>query len=128
VYGLNSKDGNLNSKKPVDGHWIRYSEKGQRQDLNYVQRTFAYGINSVALQSNSYELSFVSNKKYKMYLQQADDGAYHVYTTINQKKAILTHFFVNITGGSALSPKIDYVEIYGIDVVTKIAISERVKI
>lgn len=128
VYGLNFKGSSLDDKEPVKGYWIRYSEKGQRQELNYVQKTFAYGIKCSSVQGNSYELSFVSNKKYKMYLQQSENGTYHVYTTINQRRAILTHFFVSIIGGSALSPTIDYVEIFGIDSISKKAISERVKI
>ena len=128
VYGLNYKGTSLDNNEPVVGFWIRYSENGQRQELNAVQKKFAYGIVCSAIQDNSYEICFVSNKKYKMYLQQSKDGPYHACTTINQRRAILTHLFVSIIGGSALSPTIEYVEIYGIDSISKNAISERVRI
>lgn len=128
VYRLNLKGDQPDGKKPIAAFWIRYSEKGQEEELNYVQRTFAYGVNAVAIENNVYELNLVSNKKYKMYLQQSEDGTYHVYTTINQRKAIIVYFFVSIIGGSALSPKVEYVEIFCKDAVTNKPLSERIKI
>src|SRR5690242_19851463 len=43
-------EANLTSKNtidvndPVKVYWIRYGEKGQLRDLNYIEKTFAYGL------------------------------------------------------------------------------------
>jgi hypothetical protein len=127
VYELNIKDGKLDTVKPVNAYWIRYSEHGQRQDLNFFQRKFAYGINAVCLDNNIYQLTLAANKNFKIFLQQYEDGSMRVFTTINKRKAILTRIFINITGGSALSPEVDYVEISGIDLIAKNPVVEKVK-
>jgi hypothetical protein len=126
VYELNIKNGELDTVKPVNAYWIRYSEHGQRQDLNLFQRKFAYGINSVCLDNNIYQLTIAANKNFKIFLQQSEDGSMHVFTTINQRKAILTRIFIHITGGNALSPKVEYVQISGIDSIEKNHVTEKV--
>ena len=50
VYDLNlTNDGKLNTVEPVKAYWIRYAENGQKQDLNYIQRKFAYGLTAKEL-------------------------------------------------------------------------------
>ena len=44
VYELNYKNGEIDTEEPIHGFWIRYQEDGQREDLNYIQRKFAYGL------------------------------------------------------------------------------------
>src|SRR5580765_3967987 len=39
-----TKTGQLDTTEPVHVFWIRYAEKGQRAELSYIQRHFAYGI------------------------------------------------------------------------------------
>src|SRR5688572_10785112 len=59
VYELNYKNGVIDPDNPVHEFWIRYQENGQRQELSYIQRKFAYGIKTRKLAENKYELSFV---------------------------------------------------------------------
>ncbi len=63
-----------------------------------------------------------------MYLQQSSDDYFHVYTTINKKRFILTHMFINLNGDNTLLPKVEYVDVSGFDEVSKLPIFERVKI
>jgi hypothetical protein len=128
VYELNYQDGVIDKENPVQGFWIRYQEKGQREDLSFIQRKFAYGIKTKQLGENNYELSFVSYKKYKMYLRLGEDKKYYVYTNINRKPAILKSIFIKINGGSFWSPNVEYVEISGIEPATHSVIKERLKI
>jgi hypothetical protein len=128
VCELNYKDGEVDKEDPIHVFWIRYQEKGQMEDLSYIQRKFAYGVKSKAIGENKYELNFVSYKKYKMYLMLAADNQYHVFTTINNKPAILTRIYVAIKGGSFWSPNVEYVEVTGVDPATHTAVSERLKI
>lgn len=128
VYELNLQNGSIDKENPIKEYWIRYQERGQREDLNYIQRKFAYGIKSKKIAENQYELSFVSYKKYKMILKLDADNNFYVYTNINQKTIILNRIFLKINGGSFWSPNVEYVEISGKDPNTHSVVKERLKI
>ena len=128
VCELNYKDGVIDKEYPIHVFWIRFQEKGQKEGLSFIQRKFAYGINSKEIGENKFELNFVSYKKHKMYLMAATDNQYHVYTAINNKQAILTRIFIAMKGGSFWSPNIEYVELTGIDPGTSLPVKERIKI
>ena len=63
-----------------------------------------------------------------MDLMQAAYKQFHVYTTINNKQAILTRIYIEIKGGSFWSPNVEYVEITGVDPATRSQVKERLKI
>jgi hypothetical protein len=128
IYELNIKNGALNEEDPVHVFWIRYAEKGQHDDLNYIQRNFAYGIKSKMINKESYEIHFVSYKKKTMYLRKSSDNKFYVFTDINKKQAILKQVFIRVNGGSFWVPNIEYVELKGIDPSTGVEVVERMKI
>lgn len=130
VCDLNIKNGMLVGDEPVHVYWIRYSDQGQRQELSYIQRTFAYGIKATALAGNGeYEMHFVSYKKYPMYLKKsATDNKYRVYATVNSKTVVLNRIFIKLNGGSFWAPKVEYVEIKGVDPANGKEIVDRLKI
>ena len=41
-----AEDGKLYKKEPVVGYWIRLNEQGQKQELSWLQRTFAFGFST----------------------------------------------------------------------------------
>ncbi len=123
-----SKDGIVDEDDPVHVFWIRYQEHGQKEELNYVQRKFAYGIKATLIGKDKYELHFVSYKKYPMFLKKGNNNKFNVYATINKKEAILHRIFVKINGGSFWLPKVEYVELKGTDPATGKELLERMKI
>lgn len=127
---LNVKsDGEVDKDSPVKVYWLRYQENGQKEDLSYVQRKFAYGIQSKALGNDEYELRFVSYKKFPLYLKKSEaDNKYHVYATVNNKKMMLDRIFVRIDGGSFWIPNVKYVELKGANPNTGTQMLERIKI
>lgn len=130
IYELNvNKEGDLNKKEPVKVYWVRYGEKGEKEDLSYIQRKFAYGIQTKELGDNQYELRFVSHKKLPLYLMKsAEDKKYHVYVTVNKKKIQLNRIFVRIEGGSFWLPNVKYVELRGVNTANKAQTIERIKV
>ncbi len=128
VYELNFKNGKVNTEDPVHVFWLRYQERGQKEELSYIQRKFAYGLKSKKIAENQYELSLVSYKKYKIYLQNGADGKFHVYSMINKKWSLLTKIYIQTAGGTFWSPNVEYVEITGIDPATYQVVKERTKI
>ena len=128
VCELNYKNGIVDVDEPIHVYWLRFTEQGQKEELNFVQRKFAYGIKSQLVSKDRYELNFVSYKKYPMYLIKGANNKYNVYGTINQKQAIVNRIFVKINGGSFWQPSVEYVEIKGVDPLNGKEVIERRKI
>ena len=128
VYDVNmGRDGRPNSEEPVKVYWIKYNERGQREDLNYIQRKFAYGLNCKPIGNDNYDIRFVSYKKFSLTLMRANDGKYHIFALISQKQVILNHVFVKIEGGTFWFPNVAYVEVEGTDPKTGREMVERFK-
>lgn len=129
MYDLNVKNGVLDKKNPIHAYWIRYTEQKQKKELSFIERNFAYGMQAKPIGNDAYEVNFVSYKKTKFRLEKGPpDGKYHVYGTINNRKAAIQSVFIFINGGSTFSPNIEYVEMKGIDVATGKPVSGRIKI
>ncbi|RKR83008.1 uncharacterized protein DUF4833 [Mucilaginibacter gracilis] len=127
-------DINLNGKgepdpaNPVHVYWIKYNEKGQKEELNFIQRKFAYGLVTKPLDNGKFDIRFVSYKKYPLYLMKAEtDNKYHIFATIAKKQAILNRIFIKIEGGTFWLPNVVYVEVKGTDPATGKEIVERFK-
>lgn len=128
VYELNYKNGQLDTRNPVHPFWIRYTEQSQRAELNWIQRTFAYGVKIKLMPDSSYRVRLVSYAGYSMYLKKGPDGQYKLYAPINGQLMLLNRVFVKITGGSMWSPDIEYFELSGTDPATGQPVVERRKI
>lgn len=129
VYDVNYSKGVLDTDDPVHVYWIRYQEKGQKEELSFIQRKFAYGIKARKIGDKEYELSIVAYKNMKLYLKFCGDGRFRVFTLINKRYSVLTKIYLEIRkGGSPWSPKVDYADITGIDPETKQTVTERIKI
>jgi len=128
IYQLNMADSVIDSDEPINVYWIRYTEGGVRKDLNFIQRTMAYGISHKALGNGSYELRLAAYKSHPFRLSYCDKSKkYVVYTSINNREAILDRIFVRIDGGSQFNPDIAYFELSGRDSATLARVTERIK-
>lgn len=125
---LNYKNNQIDEMDPVRVYWIRYEDKGQKEELNFIQKKFAYGIKSTLIAKDKYELNFVSYKKFPMILMKGANNQFNVYGIINQKQAIVNRIFVKVNGGSFWSPNVEYVELKGVDPASGKEVIERRKI
>ncbi len=115
-YALNVDNNNkLDEKEPVHVFWIRYPEGGQRKELNYIQRKFAYGINNKKIAKDHYSLQSVAYSKLPLTLKKDNNGDFHVYTRINQKECVVERIFIRIDGGTFWSPNVLFIELKGTD-------------
>lgn len=129
VVELNVKSGRVDEQSPVNVYWIRFTEKGQRMGLNFIQRKFAYGIDSKKIKECMYELNFVSYKKLKIRLESDSVNTWRVfYKQANGSFIILRRIYIHINGGSFWSPTIEYVEIKGNDLLSNKEVRERIKL
>jgi hypothetical protein len=127
IYELNNKDGQLDPESPIHVYWLRYADKGQKEELSYIQRKFAYGLITKPAGNDRYDVRFVSYKKFPLILMRAGDGKYHIFATIEQKQMMLDRIFVKIEGGSFWLPNVVYVELKGTDPSTGREITEHFK-
>jgi phosphatidylglycerophosphate synthase len=127
---LNEKDGIVDKDEPVHVLWIRYTEQKQRQELNWVQRHFAYGIKQQDLGNGSWELHFVSYKKVSLYLRKSPvDNKHHVYADIQGRQAILNRVYIRIDpGGTFWAPNVKYLELKGVDIQNGKELVQRIKV
>jgi hypothetical protein len=129
IYELNidKESGRLNTEEPIHPYWIRYTDKGQIEELNYIQRKFAYGLVQKQAGLDKYDIRFVSYKKFPLTLMKATDGKYHIFATVAQKQMALDYIYIKIEGGSFWLPNVVYVEMRGTDPATGKEITERFK-
>ena len=131
VYELNfDGNGKLKVDEPIHVFWIRYPEGGVRKELSYIQRHFAYGVKAELMADGRYKLIFAAYKKKNLYLMFAQrDNKYHVYTTLQNKVAILNRVFIQIDpGGTFWSPNVKYIEMKGKELSTGNEVIERIMI
>ena len=114
--------------EPVNIYWLRYADGGAAQGLNYMQRTFAYGIKSQKVAgTNEYDIHLVSYSKKKLRLAFDAQGKPYVTIEVNGRKMKLNRIFVKIDKGTTftLAPKVEYVEFWGKDPNTGAAVYEK---
>jgi hypothetical protein len=116
VYDLNLEKGAVDADEPVHAYWLRYSEEGQKEELSFIQRHYAYGLKTKKIQPNRFELRFVSYKKLPFFLTRSErDNQYHIRATINGVEIVVSQVFLQIEGGSFWLPNIMCVEVKGTD-------------
>jgi len=115
IYEVNLTDQNvIDPENPVKVYWIRYGEKGQLRDLNYIEKTFAYGVKPETINQNSYKLQFVASKE-KWFVASLDEKGQACATmSINGRQSKLKKIFVQVAE-EGWWPKIAYVEFFGLD-------------
>lgn len=115
IYELNlDKDGNINESEPIKIYWIKYSQNNKVDELNYIQRNRAYGLQTKMIdkEKKSFKFSFVSYKSKDFYLiKSKEDNKYHVYGYVNNKLCILQNIFVKVEGSSLGIPNVKQVEV-----------------
>ncbi len=130
IYQLNVDGaGKVDEDEPIRIFWIRYAEQGQQQDLNFIQRKFAYGVKAKKIGPDKYELRFAAYSKRPFYLMKAGpDHAFHVYTAIANKQSVLDRIFLRIEGGTFWVPNVKYVELKGSNPATREPVVERFQV
>ena len=128
VYELNrTLDGRIKEDYPIHIYWLRFSENGEVQELNYIQNELAYGYESKKINHESYEFEMVSYRKLKMYIGKDEEGNYGTFTKINNQMAQLSNIYV-YAEDFGLFPDVKYFELYGKEIGTNLFVYEKIYI
>lgn len=131
IYQLNVNDKNeLNETEPIKIFWKNYATNGSTEPLNYVQKKYAYGIESHLSDKEKkiFAFHFVSYKKQILYLAKTSDKKYHVFSYFGGKLIVVQRIYIQINGGSFWTPKVKYIEVSGTDPVKNESVSEKIVI
>ncbi len=105
-------DGQLYSKEPVVGYWVRLAEQGQVKELIWIEKKFAYGFTTkLNKQKNTVTLDMVANLGRSIVVRQ-DGGDYRAVARIDGVDSYIEKIFIHATG-KGTSTKVNYIELYG---------------
>jgi hypothetical protein len=109
----------LHPKDPVHTYWIRYGERGQREELTTIQRTLAYGLytDRIKTESNAFEGYFLAYRKRKFIVRMDGRGNPIALFPINGKLQVLKRVYVSVDE-SNMMPSVNYIELFGKDQAT----------
>ncbi len=118
------KDGALSDSDPVSVYWIL--ENGKREDLNTMEKTYAYGVKSerkIGKDKTEISLAALSDRKI---IVGKNGGKYRVTISINGKESILEKMFVKSEERLVGPPKVLYVDIIGRTLAANTPVRERI--
>jgi hypothetical protein len=112
-----AEDGRLFKKKPVVAYWIRHNEQGQRQELNWIQRTFAYGFNT-KLDKNRESVVIDMKADVGQAIKVIRDGdTFRATLVIDGETSYFEKMYIDSTR-KGMSIDVHYVELFGEDMKT----------
>lgn len=128
VYEVNLNDkGVIDTENPFKIYWIRVGEKNKYKELNYMERTFAYGLKTQSLGNGKYRAAFVARKERTIDVYLDDKGQATALMKIDNKLSKLVRIFVQVAE-DGWWPKVAYVEFFGTDFKTNLPTYEKLLI
>jgi hypothetical protein len=120
---LNS-DRKLKLKDPLDVYWLMHAEQGQREELTWFENTQAYGYtlqkptreDSVIITIEAFEQKPIEIFNF--------NGVTEALMEISEKPALIQEIYVQSSGG--FIPKVEYIELKGIERATGKPVVERI--
>jgi len=118
--------GGLGASEPVTAYWRMHAERGQREELTWFERQFAYGFDlSRRAGATALRLSLAAlpERPASIHVETSRPRA---TLTIAGRRAILHQIFVQMDPRSTL-PSVLYVELRGADARTGRSVRERIE-
>lgn len=117
-------NGKLDSKTPVVAYWIRHAEQGQKEELSWIQRKFAYGFKSrFDRQSDTVSLEMAADIGRTIRVQKYK-GSYRAMADIDGKPSRIEKIYIHASG-KGMSTSVDFIELHGVNLDTKDKAYER---
>ncbi len=110
--------GFLELPDPIEIYWVRHTQQGIIERLSWLERRFAYGVKYIELRPDYVSFYFVSKKEMVFYIRRDWQLKYKLYTFLDGVKTEATGIIVYFTMRFYGFPKIEKVEIYGINIST----------
>jgi hypothetical protein len=109
-------DGQLSRKEPVIAYWVMRAEKGQREEMNLVERKLAFGFDVKARPDGSVTMRLVAAKDRPIHVFKAGESI-RAEMVIDGRNSLLERIYVTAHGGWR-GYVVESVEFFGKDVQT----------
>jgi len=117
--------GDLDPKEPVEVYWILVADKGQRESLNWLQKKKAYGFDmEPARDGKGFMMMLKPMRERPIHVFKEGDSV-HAELSIAGKIGYLEKLFIKSEEGAML-PKVIYIELFGKDAATGVALYEKI--
>ena len=110
-------DGRLFRKEPVIGYWIRLNEQGQKQELNWLQRTFAYGFKTKLDKSGDSAVIKMKADVGQVINVVRDGDKFRAIITIDGAPSYFDRMYIDASR-KGMTLDVRYVELFGEDMKT----------
>ena len=118
------ENNDLREPSPMVVYWAL--ENGRQERLNFIQRKYAYGIDSQdKLEKNKFRVLLVVLKDREIIIEKID-GSYKAAVFIGGKYSLLKKVYVKSEEGLMGVLKVFYVDLFGLDIQTNLPIRERI--
>lgn len=122
-YDVQLRDGHLDTKKPIHAYWICAEEDGQQEELNYIQRKFAFGYKVISRGNDEVCVHLTAYKDLPIRICRRE-GRWVALVTINGQEAVLSRMFAQMRSPSSLH--VEYVDIFGRSRDTNTPVRQRI--
>ena len=107
--------GELKPSEPVVAYWMMNAKKGEREELNLVERKHAYGFDVTRGDNpGTYAMAFKASREWRLTIRM-HNGCPVAIAPIGGHDGILRRIFVQSKTDS-LQQKVEYVELFGEDI------------
>ena len=109
----------------IDAYWIRHAGAGNRKELEWFERNWAYGAEVIGpVSANGFSMTVKSYDQREISVRRVD-GQFEALIEIVGEMARLEKIYV-VTDESGLIPKVLYIELNGINVENGEQLVERI--
>jgi hypothetical protein len=110
-YDVCRKDNNeLCDSNTVKVYWIL--EGGKREELNSIEKKYAFGIKSMVMQDENVSFSVAALENLIIAVEKIN-GKYKAVTTVRNREIVLEKVYVNSTLGLFGMPQVSYIDYKG---------------
>ncbi len=126
VYEANwAAPGILDPRDPVRASWLMLAEKGQREDLNFLERAFAYGFEvRPASPLPGFWLALKADPKRQIYVSERESCP-QPFTPISGRMGVLKVVYIEAEA-AGLIPPVRSIQLFGTDPETGEELSEKI--
>ena len=129
VYDANiDRNGRLDADEPVRVYWLRYNTDGKERDLSFLERHFAFGVETRPARDGGggHMVSIVAKPELEFRVVIDKFGQAHAIGTYQGRPARLKSIYVTLDGGGFM-PDVLFVDLYGEDVQSGKPIHGRIR-
>ncbi|MBQ7444287.1 MAG: DUF4833 domain-containing protein [Bacteroidaceae bacterium] len=124
-YDVNLRDdGHLDTDNPIHVYWIRVEEGGGRKELTFIQRKLAFGYKVVTRKTDEVTIHLTAYNKLLIRICR-HQGRWLARATIGGHEAQLDKLFAQMRSPNSLH--CEYVDLFGRDLTTQEAVTERIR-